>query len=278
MRCNGKVFISHSHADNAWCEYLLPWLKGWGIPFWFDRQTMPFGGMLAKAIEQALCDHDVLLRVCSVAAQRSLFVGLEREVFIHLMAEDYRAGFQDKRKLINLIVDPGYAVEHLDYAFPFILATPGTQPQEWLEELRRALTTAFGRPLATNELPASGTAQAVERAPFSSGALSTSEEEGVTKFIDDDAGYLAWINNSPAGYVLNCNRQPKPNYLMLHRSTCHTISGTPARKSAWHGTDLEGNVWTSAFIKVCSLDRSAIERWANRKTGGAVRACLFCRP
>jgi hypothetical protein len=40
----------------------------------------------------------------------------------------------------------------------------------------------------------------------------------VQEFQDDDAGYLAWVQQHPDGFVLNTERRPSPNYLILHRT------------------------------------------------------------
>lgn len=86
------------------------------------------------------------------------------------------------------------------------------------------------------------------------------------EFSDDDTGYLRWIASHPAGFVLNTERQPRAQYLKLHRTTCHTVSGRPAR----------GNRWTAAYVKYCSVDRGELERWAREVTGGTPDPCRFC--
>lgn len=67
---------------------------------------------------------------------------------------------------------------------------------------------------------------------------------------------------------MNCERSLNPNYLMLHRATCKTISGTPAR----------GKEWTKDYIKVCSTDAEPLETWAENKVGGQLKPCRLCRP
>jgi Family of unknown function (DUF6308) len=42
----------------------------------------------------------------------------------------------------------------------------------------------------------------------------------IEQFWRDDAGYLAWLRSHPEGYVVNCDRVPKPNYVKLHRTRC----------------------------------------------------------
>ena len=36
-----------------------------------------------------------------------------------------------------------------------------------------------------------------------------------TVFRDDDIGYLTWIDEHPIRFVLNCERHPRPGYLMV---------------------------------------------------------------
>ena len=90
----------------------------------------------------------------------------------------------------------------------------------------------------------------------------------VTAFLDDDAGYLAWTRAHPAGFVLNAHRNPGASYLKLHRATCHTVTGNPAR----------GTVWTRAYSKHCSEDRLELVRWARERAGAEPDACPLCEP
>ena len=46
---------------------------------------------------------------------------------------------------------------------------------------------------------------------------------------DGDTGYLAWVAGHPRGCVVNTFRKSDRRYLMLHRATCGTITGNPAR-------------------------------------------------
>lgn len=87
-------------------------------------------------------------------------------------------------------------------------------------------------------------------------------------FVDDDTGYEQWLREHPSGYVLNCERRPKANYLVLHRARCHTISGTPAR----------GDNWTIALMKVVADTAPQLEAWARAETGGGVQRCGTCVP
>lgn len=90
----------------------------------------------------------------------------------------------------------------------------------------------------------------------------------IEKFIDDDAGYLSWVSSNPIGFVLNCERNPRPAYLFLHRANCFTITGRPSR----------GKFWTKDYIKVCSLSKQELETWARREVGGKLHSCRICNP
>jgi hypothetical protein len=89
----------------------------------------------------------------------------------------------------------------------------------------------------------------------------------VKQFIDDDSGYLRWIENNPNGFVVNCHKRPYPKYLILHHATCLTIS-TPANTN-----------WTTTnYMKICSLDRNELQNWAQNKIHGRLHLCKICNP
>jgi len=87
----------------------------------------------------------------------------------------------------------------------------------------------------------------------------------MTRFVDNDDGYLAWIAQHPDGFVLNTERIPKPNYLRLHRSTCRTITILQPKAGRW----------TADYIKICG-SRTELESWARDTVGGVVQPCRFC--
>lgn len=89
----------------------------------------------------------------------------------------------------------------------------------------------------------------------------------VRTFEEDDSAYLSWIAANPDLCVLNTERVPKPSYLILHRATCRTISGSPAR----------GARWTAEYTKRCGT-KAELEHYARSELGGSARACGLCRP
>jgi hypothetical protein len=87
--------------------------------------------------------------------------------------------------------------------------------------------------------------------------------------VDNDPRYLAWLRANPDGFVVNAYQEPTVSYLVLHRASCHTITGSPARGSTW----TEGD-----FSKTCCADRSALVSWMRRQTGCDPPSCGICQP
>jgi len=86
------------------------------------------------------------------------------------------------------------------------------------------------------------------------------------RFVDDDDGYESWLGANPSGYVINAERQPRPKYLMLHRATCPTISGTPAH----------GRSWTKDYLKYCAASREDAAGWCQSTVGRGPKPCGRC--
>ena len=102
------------------------------------------------------------------------------------------------------------------------------------------------------------------RAPRRSRATSATIVSVIVEFMNNDKGYVAWLADHPDGYVLNCERPPRPSSLTLHRATCWTIS----RRS--------GNNWTVNYQKVCADTFEEIASWAGQI--GPPLSCGFCAP
>lgn len=87
---------------------------------------------------------------------------------------------------------------------------------------------------------------------------------GMQRFVDDDRGYLDWLDHHPDGFVFNTGRTPSAAYLMLHRAGCGTITGTPAR----------GVTFTGDYAKVCG-EQNELEEFAGH-LGGHAQPCRLC--
>jgi hypothetical protein len=88
------------------------------------------------------------------------------------------------------------------------------------------------------------------------------------RFVDDDAGYLAWLEAHPRGYVLNTFPHMRSAYLVLHRTTCGTLNRRLAK----------GREWTHLYGKACSDDHAELVEWAFGETGRSVHGCGTCGP
>jgi hypothetical protein len=87
---------------------------------------------------------------------------------------------------------------------------------------------------------------------------------GMQRFVDDDRGYLDWVDHHPDSFVINTGRTPSAAYLMLHRASCGTITGEPAR----------GTTFTGEYAKVCG-ERNELEEFACH-LGGHAQPCGLC--
>ena len=99
-----KAFISYSHQDETWADWLHAQLEGFeppsGLPrlspIFQDKQELAATSGLSASIDAALADAEFLVVVCSPAAVASRWVTAEIERFIHLGRQD---------QIICLIVD-----------------------------------------------------------------------------------------------------------------------------------------------------------------------------
>lgn len=93
--------------------------------------------------------------------------------------------------------------------------------------------------------------------------LARPAPEGVAIFRDDDAGFFEWLASHAGGFVVNAERRPKPNYLVLHRPSCPHFKG-------------QGLHWTKDYIKVCADRREDLEQWASDAVVGEPTLCGTC--
>jgi len=143
----------------------------------------------------------------------------------------------------------GRSATHLDWAI-------------W-EAGRSGMTTVDPGPVSTVERPRAALAR---REPQAQDVAA-----GVVSFLDDDDGYLRWLEAHPDGYVVNSDRVPRATYVVLHRAECRTIN--PARLAG--GAE---KTWTIAYRKTCAADVAGLTGWVRTAVGDGARACGLCRP
>jgi hypothetical protein len=92
------------------------------------------------------------------------------------------------------------------------------------------------------------------------------ETTSMREFVDDDEGYLQWVNAIPNGYVINAPKRRGDFPDMLHRASCTFIK-----------TRQRTNYTTTDFMKICSLDKQALIDWGT-KNSDDFRKCKHCKP
>jgi hypothetical protein len=102
--------------------------------------------------------------------------------------------------------------------------------------------------------------------PAAEEAAHTSHEP--LRFYKDEVGYATWLRQHPSGFVVNCDPKPRASYMIAHRSSCSTISGTPAR----------GATFTTPYMKVCSGSLTDLMNWARRVASREPSRCGRCKP
>src|SRR5579884_1780819 len=92
------IFLSHSHADNAYCDEIYRALTARHFDVWYDNQSLPSGGDLSKEIQRELEARPVLVPLLSPDAVQSYWVNLEIDSFRALVARD------QSRRIIPIII------------------------------------------------------------------------------------------------------------------------------------------------------------------------------
>ena len=138
MRGNGKVFISHTHADNALCQPLLAALDAWGVDYWFDTQQLEPGQHLSERLQQAIRDRDIFIRICTANTAQSYWMTLELSAFRSLQLADQQQRHGSPRVTVNLVFDPHFDPGPADTADHTIEAYRQPQAQT-LAQLRAIL-------------------------------------------------------------------------------------------------------------------------------------------
>ena len=91
-------------------------------------------------------------------------------------------------------------------------------------------------------------------------------------FEDNESGYQAWLKSDHNGYVLNMHKRRNPEYAVLHRAHCKSISNFSdlARKGAYT---------ERGYIKICSSKLVNLSKWLKshgRPDGSFSKICSKC--
>ena len=136
---NGKIFVSHTHEDNAACERVLAALDAWQVDYWFDTAQLSAGLELLDNIQRGLQGRDIYLRICTPAANGSPWMAQEQK-----LARTLRAPTRDQRLMIDLIVKPGYVVA-AEETHDLVIDTTQQPEVEWLRQIPRCAGDSLTR-------------------------------------------------------------------------------------------------------------------------------------
>jgi len=90
-------------------------------------------------------------------------------------------------------------------------------------------------------------------------------------FFDRESEYQEWISNTPNGLVLTTTKVSNPDYMSLHRSSCHSIS-------KYHKNHASDAFTGQNYMKVCSTEIEALHIWMSEQGGTEFQACGMCKP
>jgi hypothetical protein len=89
----------------------------------------------------------------------------------------------------------------------------------------------------------------------------------IEKFVNDETGYLQWIDNNPNGYILNLDEPlVTAKYPMIHLAR-HKVVSSSTRT----------NYTTGRYFKVCSTDMDELANWAIANCGRPFTWCEVCK-
>ncbi|HEY7342830.1 MAG TPA: hypothetical protein VH591_18285, partial [Ktedonobacterales bacterium] len=128
-----QVFICAAAEDAGYYGELITALNAWEVPH-TELGVVPNPvSSMPPAIESAIRDCEVFLRVCTAHTRQSNAVKLATDFFQQALERDRRRPRQ-RRRLVNLILDPAYPLDDEERKTLYIMA-PGKARALWLEEL-----------------------------------------------------------------------------------------------------------------------------------------------
>jgi hypothetical protein len=86
------------------------------------------------------------------------------------------------------------------------------------------------------------------------------------EFSHDDAGYLAWVDTHPHGFVLNQPRAAGAKTPTMHRVGCASVAGH----------DDAGGTLTVTAVKVCGPSAEVLGAWSVARGAGQPAPCRRC--
>lgn len=128
-----QVFICAAAEDAGYYGELITALNAWEAPH-TEMGVVPNPvSSMPPTIESEIRQCEVFLRVCTTHTRQSNAVKLATDFFQQALEKD-RRGPNQRRRLVNLILDPAYLLDDEEKKTLYIMA-PGKSRPLWLEEL-----------------------------------------------------------------------------------------------------------------------------------------------
>ncbi len=105
-----RVFVSHSHKDNDWCDGFVAELKNNNLDIWYDQEGLYVGAQWVKTLEQELQDRDVYVIVLTpnswasqwVQSELSLALGQHKQIIGVIHKPTQVSGFLTNYQLLDV--------------------------------------------------------------------------------------------------------------------------------------------------------------------------------
>jgi hypothetical protein len=157
---------------------------------------------------------------------------------------------------------------------PMPSADPLPKPPVIVRRMRSVVALAPNRPggavnsarTSSGTSPSNGTRRATPSETSKPGATEVTPL--CNEFSYDDAGYLAWVETHPHGFVLNQPRAGRSTTPTVHRVGCAAVAGRVDT----------GESMTVTAIKVCGPSAEVLGAWSVARGTGCPTACRRCHP
>src|SRR5690242_19595449 len=117
-----QVFICAAAEDAGYYGELITALNAWEVQHTeLGIVPNPVSSM-PSAIESAIRDCEVFLRICTSHTRQSNAVNIATNYFQHLLQRDRHRGPRHRRRLVNLILDMGYPLDEEERKTLYIMA------------------------------------------------------------------------------------------------------------------------------------------------------------
>jgi predicted Zn-dependent protease len=259
-----KIFVSHSHKDDAACHALVKTLRGAGADVWYDEHNMG-SGKLMEVVERELRKRPVFVVILSPAALTSEWVRDESSWAYRLYKRD------SKRIILPVLVESVQEDDIWLWLQDFRrIETPGVTPFPEEERIRRTLRvltlTPQGEPPVT---PTPQPGESLEGLLIQGNALLAQDQhaEALPFFeqaaLRDPDNFEAWAN---LGYTLGELKRYAEALPAYERAT--TLD--PNDVLAWDnkgGTFAALNRYDEALVahdRALTLDPNDAPAWNNK--------------